>query len=277
MVWDIRPRIPTVRSMSSLPMAGLAYAVGAKSKKHFTSSSSATTPPPEYDNASDGEGTAPQNTQVIVSGPVPQDLERALEFQRTKARALERARYAAQGSLLMHSSQEAQVTARSAEEIQFARELYMTSLDYLLRGVPTDLSDVEKASLMQSVNQLYTRVGVTDGDRLEPRDSRPEIARTQQVIVQLCRGTAILIKISIPRIRQGLETAMELERQYHILQRSGNLVSDSLLTVADRASKTSFILPDLSRFSGLANGVISGVAIGVSEGYRILADQPAVI
>lgn len=259
--------------MSSLPMAGLAYAVAAKTKMSLaTAASASTSPPPEYDTTVQVNGTEPPSAELVASGPVPQELERALEFQRLKAQAVERSRYASQGTLLMQSSQEAQRTARSIDEIQFSRELYITSLGYLLRGVPTELSNVEKANLVQTVDQLYARVGI-DNTKVQIT-SQPETARTQQLIVQICRGTAILIKISIPRIRQGLETAMELEKQYHILQRSGNLVSDSLLTVADTAARTSFILPNFSRFTGLANCVISGVTIGVSEGYRILAEEP---
>lgn len=256
--------------MSSLPMAGLAYAVGSKHAHHLAPRSSASSPPPEYDNPppSDPPEVA---QQTLAVGPAPQELERALAFQSMKSHAIERSRYAAQGSLLLQSSQESQLAARSPDEMQFARQLYLTSLEYILRGVPTDLSEAEKETLARSVSQLYSRVGIEEDKRVTS-PAAPDSDRTQQLIVQLCRGTAILIKISIPRIRNGLESAIEFEKQYHLLQRSGHLVSDSLMTVADRAARASFVLPDISRFSGFATVVLNGVTIGVSEGYRILVE-----
>lgn len=273
MVWDLRPHLPTVRSVSSLPMAGLAYAVGSSKVNVSAPTSTVVTtvpsrvsspPPPEYEGRS----------VVASSGSaaVPEELERALLFRRLLEEATDRSRYVSQGGVMLRSSQESVLAARTPEELRFARDLYLTSLDYILRGVPAGLSPTEKETLTRSLSQLYTRLGVQDPTVPHQQRSDPH---TQHLFVQFCRGTATVIKLSMPRIRQGLESAVEFEKQYHVLERTGSVLSTSLMTVADRASRSTLTLPDFSAVTGLASGIVHTVSLGVWEGYQILSDSPS--
>lgn len=172
---------------------------------------------------------------------------------------------------MLRASQEAQTDATSIQQLQFSRELYMTSIDYLLRGVPTDLDEAEQESLRRTIGTLYNRVGIQVAQA--PIDDRESRQVTQQIIVTFCRGTAIIIKKSIPKIKQGIEQAIEFENQYHVLEKSGIALSNSIMTMADKASRVNWALPNFSILTSIGQTVTLGLTAGIIEGYRVLAEE----
>jgi hypothetical protein len=230
MVWDIRPKL----------VAASKSAIAYRSASAVPSRSSS--PPPQYSNV--------------------EDLSKALVFQKDKVEASERYRYAQQGAIMLRASQEAQQDANTSEQLHFSRELYITSVDYLLRGIPSNLSPIEQENLRHSVNVLYSRIGM----------QKPvEREHTQQFIVTMCRGTAVVIKKSIPKIKQGIEQAIEFESQYHLLEKSATVATNVVMVLCERVSRIQPI--DISAFTTFGHNVTLGLTAGLMEGYKVLAEE----
>ncbi|CCG82145.1 protein of unknown function [Taphrina deformans PYCC 5710] len=261
--------------MSTLPITGFAYAVNGKFTPRSSRAPSQTaSPPPEYNVQSTTRLNGAENAKVVTANaatipgtnPDAAQLQRALTFEKQKGEAVDRARYIAQGNLMSKSSLETQLAATTIEELAFARALYLDSIEYIVRGLPPDLTDPETHRLRETVCALSQKC------RLETRDLGPSTGapRTQQAFVALCRGTATVIKISIPRVKQGIASLIEFENRHHVLEKSGTLVSNSLYTVADGAAKTNIRVPDVSRVLG---SVYYGLSLGLLEGYKVLASE----
>lgn len=177
--------------------------------------------------------------------------------------------------MMLRASQDAQQDATNEQQLQFSRELYITSIEYLLRGIPSDLSDTEQESIRRSVITLYTRVGIDSGSAAvaTQQDSQQQLQITQQIIVTFCRGTAVVIKKSIPKIKQGIEQAIEFENQYHVLERSGVALSATLMSMADKASRVTWTLPNIGFLTSMGQTLTLGLTTGIYEGYKVLSEE----
>ncbi|MCJ1435349.1 hypothetical protein MMC27_004721 [Xylographa pallens] len=167
-------------------------------------------------------------------------------------------KYANQGlSLLETAVQEARCSDNGNPA--FARQLYIHSLAYLLRGLPSDITEAEAASLRPGLTPLLERSYI--GCSSESSSSRKDLATSPSLLHRLLASSIvqlfILFSFVLPYVKHFLRSAYTYERTNHISER---LFATSMDTM-DRVGRQSFGLAGSVLNSG--NGRIGGILAGI--------------
>lgn len=94
----------------------------------------------------------------------------------------------------------------------FSRQLYLDSLVYLLRGLPSDLTDQEALALRQAQDQAYELRPPVAADSKAQRISSLLHRMTTSAILFIC----LLLKLLLPYLRYFFTMAFRYERTYHL-------------------------------------------------------------
>ena len=167
----------------------------------------------------------------------------------------------------------------------FARQLYIHSLTYLLRGLPEELSSVEVASLHTALPvALQNHEEYKEPDTIEPNylpTQPPSLVHRLLAsgIVQLF----VFFRVVLPYLRTVLHSAYQYERTHHLSERA----FASGIAAADRIGRRGASLLDTvlssgnGKMGGLLVGTIAwwiegisgGINEGVGQGMAILGKQ----
>lgn len=183
----------------------------------------------------------------------------------------------------------------------FARQLYIHSLTYLLRGLPNDMTSEEKLSICTAMpfGTLETaQPGPSNGtigsrhpqDQADAEESELETSIIHKVLAYLIVQLFILAHFLLPYVKLFVGHAYQYERKYRITERVLSASLDTVDEVGKRTLKyTQAICAMNDGKVGQAIGdltvwwvqsVAGGVHQGVSEGFVVLTagekelDQP---
>ncbi|GAB7349373.1 hypothetical protein MBLNU459_g8499t1 [Dothideomycetes sp. NU459] len=207
----VRRSVPRVRSIRR-SISGYSTSFGHARTSSIDGPDAGTrTPPPAY-----SEPLAPLTSALS-------DGEDGLPSGSDESKI--RWKYASQGlSLLTLSAQES--SCLSSNE-PFSRQLYTDSMTYLLRGLPTDLSDEEqlrlRAAMPNQLAQPQPAVGalvLRDNDR-ELRQSSPEYEPTvlHRVVAVTVLQAFLVFSFLWLYVQTLLRSAYQYERSHHISER----------------------------------------------------------
>ncbi|KAF2138024.1 uncharacterized protein K452DRAFT_234950 [Aplosporella prunicola CBS 121167] len=206
-------------------------------------------------------------------------------------------KYANQGlNLLTSALQEysaLEVGAGNATQ-SFSRQLYLHALTYLLKGLPSDLSNEERLSVKTALPPIMSKavqVGATSGQLIQCTASdgdapapAPEPSWVHRIFATGIIQMFLLFNILLPYFKLFIGQAYQYERQHRISER---LVSSSISTVDGLGRRgirfTNTICQMNDGKVGQAindvtlwwlKGVTGGIHEGVSEGLNILNKVP---
>lgn len=171
-------------------------------------------------------------------------------------------------AMLMTSEEELK-QASTVVDLEVSRGLYLTGVDYLLRGVPSQLAANEKEALAYSILALVERTGI----ELCPANPQVVVSpnptsstdRQDDLFVVVCKTSASALKLAIPKVQNILEKAIQYENEYHIAQKSSVALKHSILLAMAAAEKWNL-------GSSLAR-LVTRVSVGIVEGYKVLAED----
>lgn len=153
-----------------------------------------------------------------------------------------------------------------------ARQLYIHSLTYLLRGLPTDLSRDEQHSIRSALPSE-----ITEPLRLE-MNSTTEAAPREPSLLQRTLATTIvqlflIFQLLLPYLKYFLAAAYTYEREHKISER---ILSQSIETGKKGVDMAGILLAMGDGTVGrtvqwVIEGVTGGIHDGLGEGMAILA------
>jgi hypothetical protein len=196
-------------------------------------------------------------------------------------------KYAKQGmSLLGHAAAEGSVRSQDGA---FTRKLYLDGVEYILRGLPNNLSLEETASLRCAVPTAIVPASIDDKALVHPSHHAASSSATAppQNFSLLRRATANLIfylfllaSFILPYIQFLLQQAYRYDRQHKV---SDRLIAQGVATANEVGRQTVTLANSVCALSdgqvGIAakemgmwwmQGVSSGVYDGVGEGMQVL-------
>ena len=166
----------------------------------------------------------------------------------------------------------------------FARQLYIHSLTYLLRGLPEELSSVEVASLRTALPIALQNHENKEPDAIEP--NHPPTQPPSLLHRLLASGIVqlfVFFRVVLPYLRTVLQSAYQYERTHHLSERA----FASGIAAADRVGRRGAGLMDTLLSSGNGKmggllvativwwieGISGGINEGVGQGMAILGKQ----
>ncbi|KAF2149516.1 hypothetical protein K461DRAFT_203071, partial [Myriangium duriaei CBS 260.36] len=198
-------------------------------------------------------------------------------------------KYANQGiSLLTLSASESTPAGSSSP---FARQLYVHALTYLLRALPSSLTDEEQSSLAAALPASLASTTSGYGSQCDSIDEFPEYAedgytpppqRTllYRIAAQVTVQAFVLLSVLIPWIQYLLSHAFRINKQHHLTERffatslnTATLVSGTLTSLfttiwALQDGRLARLLESLA--SWLITSLSAGVYDGVGEGMAVI-------
>lgn len=236
--------------------------------------------PPSYTASAAGAGQ-PQTGATVNMGISPEALELALALEKARKEAPESALFAAQAQSTLAACQ----TAHERGQAVFSREMYQASLVFLLRGLPTDMTVMERSAMKAAILGASERSGLGLADETALADAlaameatatlataaqdaakpSPETeavkSRLGDLLVLCIRGAAIAARVTLPKIQQGIA----LEQEHKVLERGCLL----LLTLLTRSVGQLNRLP----ISSLTDGVLEGILRGIDEAQKVFQED----
>ena len=160
-------------------------------------------------------------------------------------------------SLLETAVQEAQRSNNG--DPAFARQLYIHSLAYLLRGLPSDMSEAEAASLRPGITPILERdhIGCSSKSSSSGNDPATSPSLLHRLLASGIVQLFILFSFILPYVKYFLRSAYRYERANHICERVFAASMDAL----DRVGRQGFGLAGSILNSG--DGRIGGILVGV--------------
>ena len=172
----------------------------------------------------------------------------------------------------------------AAESTSFSRQLYLHSITYLLRGLPSDLTAAEQLGIRSSLPpNLVTVEPELDCSKC-PRSTtvaptKPSILH--RTLANLIIQTCILFQLFLPYLKALLSAAYTYDREHKV---SAKLMVHGFETV-DKVSRGSWTVGGkvlelgdgkLGQYFGesakwFVEGVVGGVNEGLGEGLLILS------
>ncbi|MCJ1258331.1 hypothetical protein MMC24_006164 [Lignoscripta atroalba] len=186
-------------------------------------------------------------------------------------------KYANQGlSLLETAVAEARYPLQTDNNRAFSRQLYIHALTYLLRGLPSELSEEEATSLRTAIpptlNLPYRAPtnNCCSAPSASKTPSNPSLLH--RVLASGIVHLFLLLSFLLPYIKLLLRTAYHYERTHHICEK----ILSSSIDAADQVGKRSFsIMESVLRagngklgesLAGMLAWWVEGISGGVHEG-----------
>ncbi|KAK5126032.1 hypothetical protein LTR85_011387 [Meristemomyces frigidus] len=150
-------------------------------------------------------------------------------------------KFAKQGyALLSLSTQEADSLSHNAH---FSRRLYIDGLEYLLNGLPTDLTPQEKAGLRSSLPAALAEVLERPREnqldvRAAAKDDYDQPSALHRAVASVTLYAFLIVSIMLPYIQLFLQTAYQYDRKHRI---SDRLLAQSVM-MANTAGRQTITL-----------------------------------
>lgn len=195
------------------------------------------------------------------------------------------------------AAQEDSARANSRRTSSLSRQLYIHSLTYIIRGLPSNLSPDERISIFSSlppeVRDISQNLTRSDGFGHRSSTAIAENGQSEEEPSLLHRALAafvvrmfIIIQLLLPYLRVWFAAAYRYERQHHISERTLSSSVDTMQSVMKNSvqfgnavcrmndGKVGQAINDVLIW--WAKGVSGGIYQGVGEGLVILGvDGPA--
>ncbi|KZM24273.1 uncharacterized protein EKO05_0005764 [Ascochyta rabiei] len=211
------------------------------------------TPPPGYTSRA-SSGSATPNRRSPIAGEAeldfPDDVSERPGSSNSSAPPLFSAyesrtgihwKYAGQGvNLMTLAHRESSIPTYGIDETSpvLTRQLYLHSMTYLLRGLPSDLTPEELLSLQAAAPQELIELQANPNHHaLMPRPQQSQVQRDvppqepsvlQRITATLVLQAFLLMQLLVPYIKILLSHAYQFEREHHLTKR---LVNGSISTV----------------------------------------------
>ncbi|ORX90973.1 hypothetical protein BCR34DRAFT_677999 [Clohesyomyces aquaticus] len=301
----LQNRIPTLPSIRRSLSGFRGYSPPGK-KLRAEEASEPESPPPGYTSRDESE--APHGDWIVSSDAEGVELGDNISERRGSSGSMPPPfqlpetdsginwKYANQGiSLTTQAYQESSDMARGTDDdsILLTRQLYMHGITYLLRGVPSRLTQDEILSIhaaipasiaeVQNDPNSHAVVPLAQQGPLTPeeRDRNPSLLHrtTAWIIFQ----TFVLVQCLLPYVRLFLEHAYRWEREHRVTHRvlnTGIMTVDELGRRSLQLSRTVCQMHDgkvgqaindlaLWWVQGLTGGIHQGISEGISRTSRI--------
>lgn len=204
-------------------------------------------------------------------------------------------KYANQGSSLFSQAHaESHTLSQRDDETTtiFTRQLYIHSLTYFLRGLPSDLTAQETLSLQAAIPESLVPVRVEpcthtmmtlahDGTITEIDSGEPSLLH--RVTAILVFRSFVLMQFLLPYIKLLISHAYQFEREHRITQRlvsNGIMTADSLRRTSLQFSRTVCQMNDGKVGKALNDvalwwvaGLTGGLQQGIREGVLMLSND----
>ncbi|GAB7338181.1 hypothetical protein MBLNU457_4526t1 [Dothideomycetes sp. NU457] len=232
------------------------------------------TPPPAYDDTLSPLASSTVDKNIAVESTSTSTASAAAiaaanAFQEQDPSSIQW-KYGGQGlNLLTLSAQE------SPSDTTFSRQLYIHSLTYLLRGLPSTLTNDEQGSLNAA---LPHSLRPSPPDATAQSDRRTERSLLHRVVSRVIFNIFMLVTYVIPHLQTLLAAAYTYEREHQVSKKLFARTVDA----ADAIGRLSRVV--FNSFCGLdggkvgkaiegvllwwINGVCGGVQEGVGNGLR---------
>lgn len=291
----LRKRMPAFRSLRKTASSYSRPATHQRSASD-TSETSHSLPPP-YPGSNRTSISASDDDLLDFYSPAcsrPQSSDSANPHTRAAVHDGVDWKYAGQGQALLElSTREAHSALPDAA---FSRKLYIDSVQYLLNGLPSDLSVEEDiglraaipAQLRESSDSAETSVVVqtaAEDDALYLDQSSTRHSTLHQAVASITVHIFLAVAFILPYIQLLLQQAYRYDREHKISDRvlaqgalTADVIAKQLLLLANSVyemhdGKVGMVVRDVGLW--WVHGVSGGVYEGVGEGMQALGIRPA--
>ncbi|KAL2042342.1 hypothetical protein N7G274_004831 [Stereocaulon virgatum] len=205
-------------------------------------------------------GLGSEEVHVITGDPAP---EADVDIRR---------KYARHGwGLLQTSLSEAQYEDPQSQA--FSRQLYISSLSHLLRGLPSDLTDQEVMHLRQALPPSLENPNQAKAIEAHKQTSSILHRGVSTSIILVC----LFLRLALPYLRYFLAIAHDYERRHHVTERALALsmdMADSLgkrsMEIAATAMENKLVIGSVQY---CIEGICGGLAEGLGEGMKAIESR----
>jgi len=291
----LRKRMPAFRSLRKTASSYSRPAIHQRSASN-TSETSHSLPPP-YPGSNRTSISASDDDVLDFYSPAPSRPQSSGSAEtNTRAAAQDGVdwKYAGQGQALLElSTREAHSAVPDAA---FSRKLYIDSVQYLLSGLPSDLSIEEDLGLRAAIpthlkesgDSAETSVVVQtalEGDAVHLDRSSTRHSTLHQAVASITVHVFLAVAFILPYIQLLLQQAYRYDREYKISDRvlaqgalTADMIAKQLLLLANNVyemhdGKVGMAVRDVGLW--WVHGVSGGVYEGVGEGMQALGIRPA--
>jgi hypothetical protein len=185
-------------------------------------------------------------------------------------------------NLLCLSADESSQVSEESGNAGFARQLYIHSLTYLLRGLPADLTAPEQLSIRSSLPSGVVEplvFGNTQGQlTIQNTSARPSLLH--RILASTIVYVFILVHLILPYIKSFVSVAYTYDREHKISEKimsqgmeTFDLIGKGSLSFGAAAwgvneGKVGKVMGEATRW--IVEGVVGGVNEGLGEGIGIL-------
>ncbi|KAK5133598.1 hypothetical protein LTR08_007546 [Meristemomyces frigidus] len=290
----VQRRIPRLRSLRRKASTYATPTHSRTASNASDASDASLTPPPSY-HVSERSSVCDADDDECLQLPQnqPMSLDSVTEAQGERTSSGVRWKYAHQGhTLLSLSTQEADAPSHHP---QFSRKLYIDSIEYLLHGLPTEMTAQEEASLRCALpSSLLTAPSTEDQlavqrtrdiERFDQPAPAPDPSVLHRAVAQVTLYAILLVYMILPYVQLLLQRMYQYDRKHKV---SDRLLAQGALT-ADMLGKQTLLLAnnlcamndgkvgEAVRGAGVwwVQGVSGGVYDGLGEGMQVLGLRPA--
>ncbi|KAF2193788.1 hypothetical protein K469DRAFT_549869 [Zopfia rhizophila CBS 207.26] len=298
----VQNRIPTLpsirRSISGLRLR-------SKSVSTSTEITAPVSPPPSY--KSRPGSIAPSRNSISSTSTATEEIEFREDvserlatsgsttpaFPLTESESGINWKYANQGfSLLTQAYQESNSLARDADDAspKLARQLYLHGITYLLRGLPSELTQEETLSIQAAIHaSILDLQNDPNLHALIPLPHQPVPANNvppeepsflHRITASVVFQTFVVVQFLMPYIKLLIGQAYQFEREHKVTQR---MISNTITTVDELGRKSLQLSQTVCRMNdgkvGQAisdltfwwvQGLTGGIQQGMSEGFVMM-------
>lgn len=286
----VQRRIPKLRSLRQT--AGTYGRPTAHARSTSDASDASMSPPPSYRTSARTSICESDDDEPAVFRSLPPSRPSssgsATPAYREETESGVRWKYAMQGhALLSLSTQEA---SSHTQNPRFSRKLYIDSVEYLLNGLPSDMTAHEELSLRTALPDSLLLLPSSSSDNqlavpsvehnAEPTPAAPEPSVLHHAVASITLYAFLLISFVLPYVQLFLQEAYRYDRKHKI---SDRLFAQGVMA-ADTVGKQTLVLAnnvcamndgrvgEAVKEVGMwwVQGVSGGVYEGVGEGMQVL-------
>ncbi|CAD6582446.1 MAG: hypothetical protein ASARMPRED_000967 [Alectoria sarmentosa] len=181
-------------------------------------------------------------------------------------------KFARHGSNILQASlAESQVS--DAQSQAFSRQLYLDAMAYLIKGLPSNLTEQERLHLKNNLPATLNYSTPPKTNRSRKRDPSLLHRSLASLIITIC----LLLRLALPYIRLFIALAYSYDREHHVRER---LFAFSVV-VADSFGKRSMALASAAMTNEVVlravtywvDGIRGGLNEGLGEGFKVIEAQ----
>lgn len=174
-------------------------------------------------------------------------------------------------NILQASLAESQLS--DAQSQAFSRQLYLDAMAYLIKGLPSDLTEQETLHLKNTLPESLNYSTPPKRNRSKKRSPSLLHRSLASLIITIC----LLLRLALPYIKLFIAMAYSYDREHHIRER----VFAYSVVVADSFGKRSMALASAAMTNEVVlravtywvDGIRGGLNEGFGEGLKVIEAQ----